>query len=300
MSLRKNPYFNLAKSGIVTLVLISVAAGFFMGHIFEQDVDWMLFVYTLVGVLGIAAGASALNQVQELELDRKMPRTAKRPLVTGELSIRQAKVFTAVSIILGAALLAQVSTTVLIMGIAAIFFYNGLYTLWWKRKWAFAAVPGAIPGALPIWMGHTAACGDWADVGGIFLFLLLVYWQMPHFWVLALRYRDDYAAGSIPTLPVSKGSSLTVRQIVVWCVGYVVLAFFAPMFVDVEGLYLLIYALTSAVLLWTLFRFARSPGNREWFRFFMAVNFSLIFFLVGMALDVWSYYYLNLSYFEPQ
>jgi protoheme IX farnesyltransferase len=296
-------YFQLAKSGIVTLVLISVAAGFFMGHIFEQDVDWMLFVYTLIGVLGVAAGASAWNQIQERDLDRTMPRTAKRPLITGTLSVRQAAVFVIASIATGCLFLYWVSPTVLIMGLAAIGFYNGLYTLWWKRKWAFAAVPGAIPGALPVWMGHTAACGDWLDPSGVYLFLLLLYWQMPHFWVLALRYRDDYAAGAIPTLPVSKGSSITVRQIVIWCVGYVVLAFFAPLFVDVEWPYMIVYALTSIALLWTLIRFVRAASktgsaSKEWLRFFMAVNFSLIFYLVGMALDVWSYFYLNLSYFE--
>src|SRR6185437_16687128 len=98
-----------------------------------------------------------------------------------------------------------VSIPVAVLGLLAVLSYNGLYTLWWKRRWSYAAIPGAIPGALPILMGHYAAAGHLGAPAGIYLFLLLFFWQMPHFWVLALRFRADYEKGDFPTLPVTHG-----------------------------------------------------------------------------------------------
>lgn len=283
----------LSKSGIVTLVLISVLGGYFIGVPAGNPLDLARLLLTLLGILLLSSGSSALNQLQEIEPDRKMARTAKRPLPSGRVSPRQAGAFVAFCLVSGLALLAVLDLRLLAMGAAATFSYNVLYTLWWKPRWAFAAIPGAIPGALPIWMGHVASAQRLWEPAGLYLFGLLFFWQMPHFWVLALRYSGDYASGGFPTLPVKKGRPLTVAHIAIWAVCYVAMAWLAPLFMPLGGLYFATAAVFSIAVLVELVRFARSPGHTRWLQFFLWVNLSLVGLLAGMALDRWKWTFLT-------
>jgi protoheme IX farnesyltransferase len=207
------------------------------------------------------------------------------------MSTTSVLVFIAITLSLGLAILSWVSRECLILGILAVVTYNGFYTLWWKRRWAHAAVPGAIPGALPILIGYVASNGNWLSPGGWYVFLILFFWQMPHFWVLALRFQEDYRKGEFPTLPVALGEGITVLQIVLWCLAYVALAMMAPIFLRTGPLYFCIAVPTSAIVLWQLRGFARAEAKtsgKAWLRFFLWVNFSLIAYLGAAALDVWS------------
>ena len=284
----------LSKSGIVTLVVISVLAGYLIGQPQEKGLDWGRLALTLVGILLLASGSSALNQLQEIDLDARMPRTAKRPLPSGRVTQSMATLFVVFGLVAGLGVLACVTWPVFWLGISAVIFYNGLYTLWWKKHWAYAAVPGAIPGALPILMGFAAAADVVWTPAGIYLFAILFYWQMPHFWVLALRFREDYAQGDFPTLPVARGEGVTVVQIGIWGTAYVLLALMAPLFIPVSTWYWAIAIPTSLMTLYELGRFVRSketsrPGSKTWLRFFLWVNFSLLLYLGGAALDVWKH-----------
>lgn len=279
----------LSKSGIVALVLISVLGGYLIGQSPQSSLSGSRLLITLLGILFLASGSSALNQYQERHIDAQMPRTSNRPLPSGRMGTRLVLTFIAVTILLGLTLLAQLGTELVVLGVLAVIFYNGLYTLWWKKHWAFAAVPGAIPGALPIYMGYVAATGRLAEPAGIFLFFTLFFWQMPHFWVLALRYKEDYAQGGIPTLPVARGAGVTVSQIVSWCLAYVGLMLVAPYFLGVKTLYLVVALIVSAKVLWELRAFARAPESRSWLHFFLWVNFSLILYLAAAALDLWRF-----------
>jgi protoheme IX farnesyltransferase len=281
-------YKELSKSGIVALVLISVLGGYLIGQPSETSFSLPHMLLTLFGILFLASGSSALNQLQEVVVDAKMPRTAKRPLPSGRISKRGAGIFIAVFLILGLILLAKISLTELILGVIAVVCYNGFYTLWWKKRWSYAAVPGAIPGALPILMGHVAATGSLFAPGGIYLFFILFFWQMPHFWALALRYREDYASGSFPTLPVTHGAGVTLFQIVLWCLAYVALAMVAPLFLKVGALYLIVTVVMSLKLLWELVRFVKQPESKRWLHFFLWINFSLIAYIGIAAVDLWS------------
>ena len=282
-------YRELSKSGIVALVLISVLGGYLIGHPADLPFSPSHLLMTLLGVLFLASGSSALNQFQERTVDANMPRTAKRPIPSGRMSAGHALAFSLGGITLGAILLARLSTELLALGAAAVLLYNVLYTLWWKRRWAFAAVPGAVPGALPILMGYVAASGTLWAAGGWYLFFILFFWQMPHFWVLALRFRGDYAQGGFPTLPVSRGTEVTVFQIGLWCLAYVGLALLAPLFLNVGAFYLSVAIAMGIKLLVELVRFARQPESQRWWGFFLWVNFSLIILIGAAALDGWRY-----------
>jgi protoheme IX farnesyltransferase len=292
-------YRELSKSGIVALVLISVLGGYLAGHPFEQPLNWLRLSLTLVGVLFVASGSSALNHWQDREMDAKMPRTAKRPIPSGRISELHALVFSFGSIAFGLAVLSLLSFQLVALGGLAVISYNVLYTLWWKRTMPFAAVPGAVPGALPILMGYASATGELFAPGGVYLFFILFFWQMPHFWVLALRFTDDYAKGAVPTLPVARGSAVTIRQIVLWCLAYCALALGAPLFFRVGSIYLAVAILMCAKLLWELFAFARAgdriadAGSKFWLRFFLWVNFSLIGFIGGIVADLWAVYLIQ-------
>lgn len=292
-------YRELSKSGIVALVLISVLGGYLAGHSFEIPLDLGRLLLTLFGVLGVASGSSALNHWQDREMDALMPRTARRPLPAGRISESHVLIFSGVSVLAGTLILSLLSWKLVVLGLVAVFSYNVLYTLWWKRTMPFAAVPGAIPGALPILMGYVAAHGDVITPGGIYLFFILFFWQMPHFWVLALRFTDDYAKGGVPTLPVAHGTQITIGQIVIWCLAYCALALGAPVFFRVGSVYLFAAILICGKLLYELRLFARGgdlisdPTSKFWLRFFLWINFSLIGFIGAIVVDLWSIYLIR-------
>jgi len=281
-------YRELSKSGIVTLVLISVLGGYLVGHPLERAFEPLRLTLTLIGILLLASGSSALNQIQERDIDATMPRTARRPIPSGRISLAHAWTFVLVGLIAGMGVLAWLDLQLAVLGVAAVISYNGLYTLWWKRRWAFAAVPGALPGALPILMGYAAADGRVFTPAGIYLFALLFFWQMPHFWSLAIRFRDDYAKGGFPTLPVALGTAITVEHIVHWCLAYIGIALLAPLFLPVSLIYCVIAFPMSVKLLWELRAFTRAPETKGWLRFFLWVNFSLILYIAAAVADLWN------------
>jgi protoheme IX farnesyltransferase len=283
-------YRELSKSGIVTLVLISVFAGYLIGQSPELPLSWTRMLTTLVGMLFLAAGSSALNQLQERHIDVRMKRTASRPLPSGRIQTSTAAIFVVVSVLLGCFILFSLDTSLLYLGLAALISYNGLYTLWWKRHWAYAAVPGAIPGALPILMGFASADGRVFHPSGLYLFFVLFFWQMPHFWTLALRYQDDYQQGGFPTLPVKHGTRVTLYQIVIWCLAYVGLATIAPLFIPVRWIYLIPSLLMIFKVIYELYLYVKAPESKKWLHFFLWVNLSLIVFLGAATLDLWSIY----------
>lgn len=271
-------------------MVISVLGGFVIGHPFELPFPLLKALATLLGVLLLSAGSSALNQVQEADLDARMPRTSQRPIPSGKLSIPQALGVSLLLILLGGAVLMVTDLQVAALGAVAVLLYNGLYTLWWKPNWAFAAIPGAIPGALPVLMGYVSASGRLIDLPGAYLFLILFYWQMPHFWSLALRFREDYSLGGIPTLPVAHGIHATLKHIGIWSAGYAALLLLAPFVLGVGALYLGIIGLFIFKVMVELLRFVRNPDSKQWLRFFLWVNFSLVAFLFAASLDLWWIY----------
>lgn len=152
------------------------------------------------GIFLLAAGASALNQYQEKEHDARMRRTMRRPIPSAE--IRPMTSLWVAFLLMFAGMLFIVSGEhwlTLLLGIINIFWYNGFYT-WLKRRSAFAVVPGALTGAIPVLMGWTAAGCYLFHPLPLFLAFFIFLWQVPHFWLLALFYEQDYRKAGFPTL----------------------------------------------------------------------------------------------------
>lgn len=153
----------------------------------------------LAGVGLLAAGCSALNQVQERDVDARMERTRGRPVANGRLSARAGLSLALLLATSGLGLLAAVGGTVAALGAFALLWYNGVYTPL-KRLTAFAVLPGALCGTLPPLIGWAAAGGHPGDYRIILLAGLLCLWQIPHFWFFALKHRQDFLQAGLPTI----------------------------------------------------------------------------------------------------
>jgi heme o synthase len=161
-----------------------------------------LIAATLVGGSLAAGGANAVNMYVDRDIDRVMHRTRNRPLVTGAVSPAAALVFAcALEAVAFAELWGLVNLLSAVLALAATAFYVGVYTLWLKRRSTQNIVIGGAAGAVPVLVGW-AAVTDTLSWAPVVLFAVIFLWTPPHFWALAVRYREDYEAAHVPMLPV--------------------------------------------------------------------------------------------------
>jgi protoheme IX farnesyltransferase len=187
-------------------------------------------VTTLLGILLLAMGSSALNEVQEHRLDALMPRTANRPIPRGDLSPAQATVIAVAMAVAGfLILLLAHNLTSALLGALALAWYNGFYTPL-KRLSAFAVVPGSLIGALPPAIGWTAAGGSVADPSVLALAFVFFIWQVPHFWLLVGLHAEGYEAAGYPTLVGLFGRPRLSRLTFTWTCGTAAACGLLPLF----------------------------------------------------------------------
>ena len=282
--------FVLTKGGIVVFVVMSGLAGYAMGYNLEDDGSLFHLALTLIGLALVSAGSFALNQIQESEIDSKMKRTQSRPVASGWISKGEALGLSIVLSLMGVAALYLASPLAALLGFSTLVLYNGFYTLWWKRYWAFGAVPGAIPGAMPVVIGYAAIRPNIFSPDCVYLFLILFLWQMPHFWAIAIKLREDYEKGGIPVLPSVIGEKQTLFQIGLYTFVYVGLVVASPWFVPARYVYLFLAIPTALKLMWELMKFVKGAnGDKGWLPFFIWTNLSVIVFLFAPVIDKWIY-----------
>ena len=229
-------YVALTKPRIIELLLVTTVPTMFVA---EQGVPsvWLM-VATVLGGTFAAGGANATNMVVDADIDALMERTKDRPLVTGVVSPRNALVFAiTLEVVAFAWLVAFVNLLSAVLAVSATLFYVFVYTLWLKRTSTQNIVIGGAAGAVPVLVGWSAVTNSlgWAP---IVLFLVIFYWTPPHFWALAIRYRDDYAKAEVPMLPVVASLETTARRILFYTVILVALTLvFAPV-ADMGAIYL--------------------------------------------------------------
>lgn len=284
-------YSEFVKLGIVIFVLLSGVAGYATSFVVERPFDPLHLFYLIFGLYFLSAGSLALNQVQEWEQDQRMARTAKRPIASGKLSPRVGLLIAILHLVIGSICLYLTSLEAFVFGLLTVILYNGFYVYIWKLKWVFGAIPGAIPGALPVTIGYVANDADWYHRDSVYLFLVLFLWQIPHFWVLALKYKEDYAKGNFPVLPVALGEEKTIGQIIVYTLLYIVVALVAPWFVQASWAYLALIIPFVFFVMRTLVQYVRSKGER-WLGFFLWLNFSMLAFLFVPVLDKWRHLFV--------
>jgi protoheme IX farnesyltransferase len=210
---RAGAYIALTKPDVSLLVVMTTAAGFYMGV--RGPVDWLKLVHTVFATMLIAGGTAALNHYIERESDRQMRRTASRPLPSGLLQPGQALAFGVALAIAGAADLWLVGGWMAsLLGVVTCLSYLLAYTPL-KKRTVWATFIGAFPGAIPPMIGWAAASGR-VETGAWLLFLILFFWQFPHFHAISWMYREDYARAGIQMLPVvDRDGERTFRQIII-------------------------------------------------------------------------------------
>lgn len=177
-----------------------------------------LMVATVIGGTLAAGGANAYNMYVDRDIDAIMNRTKGRPLVTGEVSPKEALVFaTVIEIAAFIWLAGLVNLLSAVLALAACLFYVLVYTIWLKRTSTQNIVIGGAAGAVPALIGWSSVTNQvsWAAV---ILFGVIFFWTPPHFWALAIKYEDDYAAADVPMMPVVEGHRSTSTQIVAYSV----------------------------------------------------------------------------------
>lgn len=288
-------YSQLTKFGIVIFALLAGIAGYASSYRIEDPFSIQHFLTFVGGLYFLSSGSLALNQYQEWELDQIMPRTKNRPLASGKLKPLAGLILALSLLITGLILLFQLTTTCGLVSLASVILYNVFYTMFWKRNWVFAAVPGAIPGALPVTIGFAANDINIFSPASLYLFMILFLWQMPHFWMIAIRFKDDYKLGGVPTLPVALGVEKTLFHIGLYIFVYAGVALMAPLFLQVSWAFALFVFPFAFMLVKEFFKVQKSVATKGWFGFFMWINVSVLVFLFIPAIDRWSFIFFNRS-----
>ena len=261
-------YLALTKPGITRHVVVTAAAGFYLGT--TGTLDWERLAALVAGTALVSGGTNALNQWWERDVDARMPRTRLRPLATGRIRPGAGLGFALAIGLLGTALLAW-RTNALTAALAA--FTLASYVLAYtplKRRTSLNTLVGCVPGALPILGGWTAATGHFAPAAWA-LFAVLYLWQLPHTLALAWLHRDDYRAGG---LVMPGHGDATGRRTALTSTAYALALLGASLLLTplgVEGrLYAAVALALGLGLLWCGGRWALEPGPRQARRLFLA------------------------------
>ncbi|MFN2504991.1 MAG: heme o synthase [Acidimicrobiales bacterium] len=210
-------YVALTKPRIIELLLVTTVPTMVVAQRGLPPLG--LILATLVGGALAAAGANALNMYVDRDIDRLMDRTKRRPLVTGEITPPHALVFALVlEAVAAVELWVLVNPLSSLLALSATLFYVFVYTIWLKRTSTQNIVIGGAAGAVPVLVGWAAVTNrlDWAP---LVLFAVIFAWTPPHFWALAIRYREDYAAAHVPMLPAVASLADTARRILQYTVA---------------------------------------------------------------------------------
>jgi protoheme IX farnesyltransferase len=256
----------LTKPRIIELLLITTVPTMVLAQ--RAWPSWWLVVVTLIGGTLAAGGANAINMVVDRDIDKLMPRTQGRPLVTGLIKPRPALIFAlSLEAVAFTVLWAGANLLAALLALSATLFYVFVYTLWLKRTSTQNIVIGGAAGAVPVLVGW-AAVRDNVTWAPIVLFTVMFLWTPPHFWALAIRYADDYRAASVPMLPAVTSPEVTVRKMI----GYtVVMMAFTLVLVPVAHLGA-IYTVTALIggglFLWSTVDLGKNPTPQRSMRVF--------------------------------
>jgi len=260
---RIKDYLELSKIKIMIPVSLTGFTGFF---IFDPHISIKIILVSS-GILFLGISASVLNQIQETDLDSKMERTHNRPLPSKRINPRHALLFFLFNLITGTVLIYSAGNlTAALIGLITIGWYNVIYT-YAKRITAFAVFPGAVTGALPPLIGWVAAGGGVWDKSIIFLEFLLFTGQIPHFWLLILKYGEEYGKAGMPTLTNILNRVQISRLTFTWVVTSAIAALFLCYFEIIHNVMIVFILLAaSVILIWQFSELIKLSGNMNNYR----------------------------------
>jgi heme o synthase len=280
---RLKAYVALTKPRIIELLLITTVPTMVVAARGLPSLS--LIVATVVGGTLAAGGANAINMYVDRDIDALMKRTENRPLVTGAVSPREALTFAiALEVVAFFWLWGLVNLLSAVLAVSATAFYVFVYTLWLKRSSSNNIVIGGAAGAVPVLIGWSAVTNS-LGLAPLVLFAVIFVWTPPHFWALAIKYKDDYTAASVPMLPSVASFAAVARQIVIYTVAlWAASLLFAPV-AGMGLIYLGAAVLLGAVFLLFALQLQREHTAARAMRLF-SYSISYVTLLFGaMALD---------------
>lgn len=272
-------YYVLTKPGIIQGNVMTTVAGFLLAA--KGHVAIGLLLAAIGGTALVIASACVFNNVIDRNIDKKMSRTGKRALVKGTISVRSALLYATILGILGFAILllfTNVLTTLL--GLIGFVFYIIIYGIA-KRRSEHGTLVGTIPGAMPIVAGYTAVTNQ-LDLGAWLLFLIMVIWQMPHFYGIAIFRIKDYAAAGIPVMPLKRGMASTKIQTMLYIAAFAAACIWLSNAHYTGITFAVGMTVVSLYWLWLGFKGWRTSDDTKWARGMF--GFSLVVLLVMSVL----------------
>jgi len=254
-------YYLLTKPGIVLGNLFPLAAGFLLAS--KGSFDFWLFFATLLGLAIIMASACVFNNYIDRNLDEKMNRTKNRSLVTKSIPENNALFFGLLLAILGFSILFNYTNLLTVaVSFFGFFVYVVLYSLW-KSRTIYGTAIGSVAGAVPPVVGYCAVSNQF-DAGAFILFAMMVFWQMPHFFAIAITHFDDYLAAKIPVLPIEKGMYKTKVHMILYIIIFIMMAAALTLFNYTGMLYLATALITGSLWLIACIKGFKDEDNTLW------------------------------------
>lgn len=277
-------YYRLTKPGIIYGNSLAAVAGFFLAS--KGHFSLGLFVAMLLGTALIIGSACVFNNYIDRGIDEKMVRTQKRPLVQGTVSGKSALLYGTVLGMIGFMLLALFTNWLTVAaGAIGIFSYVVVYGIA-KRTSTLSTLIGSIPGAMPPVAGYVAVTNN-IDMAAILLFLILVFWQMPHFYAIGVYRLKDYANAGLPILPVKDGIFTTQAHIIGYMIGFLVVSAMLSVLHYTGITYLIVMSAIGLIWLWMGVQGFRVEDKTKWGKkvFFFSL-ITLLFTCLLLSINV--------------
>lgn len=231
-------FISVVKPGIIFGNIVTVCAGFFLAS--HTTINLPLLIITIIGMIFVIAAGCVVNNIIDQDIDRLMERTKNRVLAKGLLSNKVAILYAVILGIIGILILYYyVNHLAALAALIGLFFYIVIYTLWLKRKSIYGTIVGGVAGAMPPVVGYCAVTHRF-DTGATLLFLILFFWQIPHFYAIAIYRIKDYTAANIPILPVKIGVFYTKLYMLCYLVIFTVMAILPAIFGYVGIIYFMV------------------------------------------------------------
>ena len=252
-------YLELTKPGVQALLFVSCASGMLIGSNFNPPVT--VFFFGLIGISFLAASSAVVNHFFDKQIDAKMNRTSKRPLVMGHISDRQAIIFSVFLYASGSIMLLNFTNFLTwLLTTLTFIFYGFIYTKYLKYMTSQNIVIGGLAGAMPPLLGWSAITNS-IEPNALLLVLIIMVWTPPHFWALAVYRVEDYSEAEVPMLPVQKGIAFTKQHILLYTfllIACTMLPYAVQMFGEI---YLISALVLGLIFLFYSFRLYKDETN---------------------------------------
>jgi len=273
----------LNKVRITFAVTLTTMAGYILA---KQGIDTGIILPTL-GIFILACGSAVLNHIQDRDKDGLMTRTNSRPIPSGRISTMGASIIAVIEIIIGSLLIYYGSGFLALqLGLLALIWYNGIYTPL-KRKTAFAVIPGSVIGAIPPLVGWVAAGGSLADPKAMVLGLFFFMWQVPHFWLLMLKFGKEYEKAGFKSITSKISPQQIKNSTFLWTVATAVTALMVAMSGLISLLIFKVIIVIASIWLITVFARLILPKTQDFnpFYYFMRINYFVLIMILVLSIE---------------